>query len=91
MGVTSEAELDETCETWRGIINDPDDETEVRRRQRITSLVEDKMWPSLGRWKDYSWQSGLSQGSPSSATETAADGDCDDDDDAATNKLTGKL
>ncbi|KFH44966.1 D-arabinose 1-dehydrogenase-like protein [Hapsidospora chrysogenum ATCC 11550] len=90
MGVTSEAELDETCETWRAIIGDPNDEAEVRRRQRITSLVEDKMWPSLGRWKDYSWQSGLSQGQ-SPPTRTAADGDCDDDDNAAPNKLTGKL
>lgn len=61
MGVSTVAELDETWSTWRSIVGEPSDQVEAQRRSKITSLVTDKLWPSLGRWKDYSWQSGLSQ------------------------------
>lgn len=71
MGVSTVAELDETWNTWRGIIGESSDEAGAQRRSKIESLVEDKMWPSLGEWKDYSWQSGLSQPLPTVAADDA--------------------
>lgn len=62
MGVSTVAELDETWEVWRSVVSEESDEQEAERRDRITRLVEERMWPALGRWKDYSWESGLSPG-----------------------------
>ena len=61
MGVSSVAELDETSDVWRSVVNEDSDELEVQRREKISRLVADKMWPVLGRWKDYYWSSGLSR------------------------------
>lgn len=60
MGVSTVAELDETSNVWRSVVNEDSDEGEVRRRDKVSRLVADKMWPALGRWRDYSWDSGLS-------------------------------
>ncbi|KAI6778980.1 D-arabinose 1-dehydrogenase-like protein [Emericellopsis cladophorae] len=61
MGVTNVAELDETWQAWRSVVGDASDEMEAQKRERITRLVEDKMWASLGGWKDYAWESGLAR------------------------------
>uniref|UniRef100_A0A0B7KAJ1 NADP-dependent oxidoreductase domain-containing protein n=1 Tax=Bionectria ochroleuca TaxID=29856 RepID=A0A0B7KAJ1_BIOOC len=58
MGVSSVAELDETYDIWRSVINEESDGREVHRRRKIAALVKDRMWPSLGGWKNYSWPSG---------------------------------
>ncbi|KAK7223094.1 hypothetical protein V2G26_011097 [Clonostachys chloroleuca] len=58
MGVSSVAELDETYDIWRSVINEESDGREVHRRRKIAALVKDRMWPSLGSWKNYSWPSG---------------------------------
>lgn len=62
MGVSTVAELDETWDVWRSVVSEESDVIEAERRERISRLVEDKMWPALGRWKDYAWASGLSRG-----------------------------
>lgn len=51
MGVSTVDQLEETWELWQSVIVEQGQDT-------INSLVEDKMWPSLGRWKDYAWESG---------------------------------
>jgi len=70
MGVTSTAELDETVNAWRNIAGLENGEVERIRRRKIGKLVEEKMWPSLGRWKDFTWSSGLWQGQEPEIRET---------------------
>ncbi|KAG6026785.1 hypothetical protein E4U41_001169 [Claviceps citrina] len=60
MGVSTIAELEETWASWKSVIelaNDPDVNA-AGRRDRIERLVREEMWPQLGPWKDYAWQSG---------------------------------
>jgi aryl-alcohol dehydrogenase-like predicted oxidoreductase len=66
MGVTSVGELEETVAEWRGVLELLDvprtdrktDEAQASRQARILELVQNKIWPSLGReWLDYSWAS----------------------------------
>ncbi|KAI1388132.1 Aldo/keto reductase [Hypoxylon trugodes] len=67
MGVSSVAELEETCRVFQSVIEGLEPETSdveqtkrrrwsLDRRQKIQGLVE-KMWTVLGDWKDYSWSS----------------------------------
>ncbi|KAL6409249.1 hypothetical protein AUP68_05621 [Ilyonectria robusta] len=59
MGVSSVAELEETWALWSsvaGLAGEP--EQQAAQRTKIARIVKDKMWPSLGRWKDYAWESG---------------------------------
>lgn len=72
MGVTSTAELDETWNAWRCIAGLENGELERSRRGKISWLVEEKMWPSLGKWKDFVWRSGLAQGHESNINEAKA-------------------
>ncbi|KAG6006528.1 hypothetical protein E4U21_006982 [Claviceps maximensis] len=60
MGVSNVDELEETWALWKSVVelaNTADDEA-AGRRDRIERLVRDKMWPHLGSWKDYAWESG---------------------------------
>jgi aryl-alcohol dehydrogenase-like predicted oxidoreductase len=59
VGVTRLAELEEYWAVWKSVAGAGADDEEARRRRKIDGLVRDKMWPSLGSWKDYSWPSGL--------------------------------
>lgn len=52
MGVSSVAELDETAKLWK------DATTKSAKNDEITQLVETKMWPALGDFKDQTWTSG---------------------------------
>ncbi|TFB07669.1 D-arabinose 1-dehydrogenase [Trichoderma ghanense] len=61
MGVTAVAELDETWDLWRSVIGPvigTRDDAASEKSDKIARLVEDKMWPSLGSWKDHAWESG---------------------------------
>lgn len=60
MGVSQVAELDETWELWKSVVGlaSGGDENAAQRRDKIARIVRDEMWPSLGSWKDYSWESG---------------------------------
>ncbi|KAL1874356.1 hypothetical protein VTK73DRAFT_439 [Phialemonium thermophilum] len=70
MGVTSVAELEETVVEWRAALRrllrssapqaaaTNGDVGDDERHDRIIRLVEERMWPALGReWLDYSWDS----------------------------------
>ncbi|KAI1775900.1 Aldo/keto reductase [Hypoxylon cercidicola] len=67
MGISSVAELEETCRVFNSVVEGLEAETadaeqtrrrrwSLDRRQKIQGLVE-KMWTVLGEWKDYSWNS----------------------------------
>lgn len=69
MGITSVAELEETCRVFQHVVEDLESESpghtedlmERRKRGRERSAkvqaVVAKMWDVLGEWKDYSWSS----------------------------------
>ncbi|XXG95271.1 hypothetical protein Hte_001532 [Hypoxylon texense] len=67
MGISSVAELEETCRVFNSVLEGLEPETadaqqmrrrqwSLDRRQKIQGLVE-KMWTVLGEWKDFSWNS----------------------------------
>ncbi|KAI0880017.1 Aldo/keto reductase [Annulohypoxylon maeteangense] len=67
MGISTVAELEETCRVFNSVMEGLESETtdieqmkrrqwSVDRRRKIQEVVE-KMWAVLGRWKDYSWSS----------------------------------
>ncbi|KAF4983700.1 hypothetical protein FZEAL_916 [Fusarium zealandicum] len=58
MGVSSVDELEETWALWSSVVGLAGDDVAAQRRDKIASIVRDKMWPVLGRWKDYAWESG---------------------------------
>ncbi|XWW99270.1 hypothetical protein V2A60_007279 [Cordyceps javanica] len=51
MGVSTVEQLEETWHLWQTVTNE-------KRKDTTSSLVEMQMWPSLGQWKDYAWESG---------------------------------
>ncbi|KAG5979176.1 hypothetical protein E4U55_005478 [Claviceps digitariae] len=60
MGVSNVDELEETWALWKSVVelaNSADDNA-AGRRDRIERLVREQMWPHLGSWKDYTWESG---------------------------------
>ncbi|KAI1440609.1 Aldo/keto reductase [Annulohypoxylon stygium] len=67
MGISSVAELEETCRVFNSVMEGLEPETttveqtkrrqwSVDRRKKIQQVVEE-MWTILGQWKDYSWSS----------------------------------
>ncbi|OTA96244.1 hypothetical protein M434DRAFT_19821 [Hypoxylon sp. CO27-5] len=67
MGISSVAELEETCRVFNSVIEGLEPETSepeqtrrrqwsLDRRQKIQGIVE-KMWDVLAQWKNYSWSS----------------------------------
>ncbi|KXH46692.1 L-galactose dehydrogenase [Colletotrichum simmondsii] len=58
MGVTSTAELEQTVESWKLVLQGLAAGSEASARyEKLKALVEQKMWPALGVWKGYSWAS----------------------------------
>ncbi|KAI0173115.1 Aldo/keto reductase [Hypoxylon sp. FL1284] len=67
MGVASVAELEETCRVFNSVMEGLEPETadaeqarrrrwSLDRRRKIQGLVE-RIWATLGEWKDFSWNS----------------------------------
>ncbi|PHH64477.1 hypothetical protein CDD81_4552 [Ophiocordyceps australis] len=56
MGVTAVEELEETWRLWESVVGQ--DSTSAQQRDKVAALVQDLLWPSLGPWKDYAWESG---------------------------------
>lgn len=51
MGVSAIEQLEETLQLWESVASGQDQDA-------TSALVEQHMWPSLGKWKDYTWVSG---------------------------------
>ncbi|KAK2589441.1 hypothetical protein QQS21_012883, partial [Conoideocrella luteorostrata] len=60
MGVSTVEELEETWALWKSVLGlaSRSDDNEARTRDRIERIVTEQMWPQLGAWKDYAWESG---------------------------------
>ncbi|KAL1843107.1 hypothetical protein VTJ49DRAFT_3054 [Mycothermus thermophilus] len=66
-GVTSVPELEETVAEWRGVLRSiqnsssggagEDDAYGSARQEKVLDLVRNKLWPALGSWLDYAWDS----------------------------------
>ncbi|KAK4233811.1 Aldo/keto reductase family-domain-containing protein [Achaetomium macrosporum] len=63
-GVSSVAELEETVAEWRGALQslghagESIDETYgLARQEKVLHLVRKVLWPALGSWLDYVWES----------------------------------
>ncbi|KDN67470.1 putative L-galactose dehydrogenase [Colletotrichum sublineola] len=61
MGVTNTAELEQTVAAWNhvleGLAAGGEADAATARYEKLKALVEQKMWPTLGVWKGYSWAS----------------------------------
>lgn len=55
MGVSAVEELEETWRLWQSVASSDEN---ISKRDETKQLVEQKMWKSLGEWKDYTWESG---------------------------------
>ncbi|KAL2264466.1 hypothetical protein VTK26DRAFT_31 [Humicola hyalothermophila] len=65
-GVTSVSELEETVAEWRGVLSNLEqpqgagvgsDTYGSARRAKVLNLVQNDLWPALGSWIDYAWES----------------------------------
>ena len=63
-GVSTIAELEETVAEWRGAVSglghavdDADEAYGPVRQEKVLSLVQKELWPALGSWLDYVWDS----------------------------------
>jgi len=62
-GVSSISELEETVREWHEVVScldnvDGNDKPHCSERQnKVLTLVKEKLWPALGSWKDYVWES----------------------------------
>ncbi|KAL2265949.1 hypothetical protein VTJ83DRAFT_5301 [Remersonia thermophila] len=66
-GVTSVPELEETVAEWSGVLRSlqkfssgsagQDDAYGAARQEKVLDLVRNKLWPTLGSWLDYAWDS----------------------------------
>lgn len=57
-GVSSVAELEETWRVWQEVTAElKDGASGGSKTDRVRRLAEEKMWPALGKWKDYTWAS----------------------------------
>ncbi|KAK4177238.1 Aldo/keto reductase family-domain-containing protein [Triangularia setosa] len=64
-GVSSISELEETVAEWRGVLSSlghvvdgkVDSAYGQERRNKVLQLVEQQLWPALGSWVDFAWDS----------------------------------
>ncbi|KAK4223739.1 Aldo/keto reductase family-domain-containing protein [Podospora fimiseda] len=54
-GVSSIPELEETVKEWNDVLAGLDSPTP--RGQKVLDLVKNELWPALGSWIDYAWDS----------------------------------
>ncbi|CRK30314.1 hypothetical protein BN1708_000848, partial [Verticillium longisporum] len=70
MGVTNAREFEETNRVWQDVllaidvaerpttaVRTAEEEAAVALDERFRKLVEESMWPALGGWRNYSWES----------------------------------
>ncbi|KAM4062704.1 aldo/keto reductase family protein [Hirsutella rhossiliensis] len=58
MGVAAVEELEETWALWKSVVGGGTAEPAAEeRRAKIAAIVAGSMWPSLGPWKDFAWES----------------------------------
>jgi aryl-alcohol dehydrogenase-like predicted oxidoreductase len=55
-GVSAIPELEETVAEWRDAVSALGGQGN-ERSSKVLKLVQDEMWPALGIWKDYVWES----------------------------------
>ncbi|POR38601.1 D-arabinose 1-dehydrogenase [Tolypocladium paradoxum] len=60
MGVSAVEELEETWSLWKSVVGlaSGANDAAAQRKDKIAAIVRDQMWPSLGSWRDYAWESG---------------------------------
>ncbi|KND90807.1 D-arabinose 1-dehydrogenase [Tolypocladium ophioglossoides CBS 100239] len=60
MGVSAVEELEETWRLWKSVVGLASGARDgaAQRKDKIAAIVRDQMWPSLGPWRDYAWESG---------------------------------
>lgn len=63
-GVSSIPELEETVAEWRGVLSSlghtlgsSDEAYGSARQEKVLNLVRKELWPALGSWLDYAWDS----------------------------------
>ncbi|KAK0702860.1 Aldo/keto reductase family-domain-containing protein [Apiosordaria backusii] len=64
-GVSSLDELDETVAEWRGVLSSlglaADSKVDLsygpERQNKVLQIVEKQLWPALGSWVDFAWDS----------------------------------
>ncbi|KAF0635321.1 hypothetical protein FPSE5266_05455 [Fusarium pseudograminearum] len=55
MGVSSVDELEETWALWTSVVGLVGDEEAEQRKAKIEKIVNERMWPTLGRWRNHTW------------------------------------
>ncbi|UZP36944.1 hypothetical protein NXS19_004760 [Fusarium pseudograminearum] len=58
MGVSSVDELEETWALWTSVVGLVGDEEAEQRKAKIEKIVNERMWPTLGSWRNHTWVSG---------------------------------
>lgn len=63
MGVAAVEELKETWQLWKSVVGlasrgDAAATAAAARKDQISAIVRDEMWPALGEWRDFAWGSG---------------------------------
>ncbi|SPO05548.1 related to Pseudomonas L-fucose dehydrogenase [Cephalotrichum gorgonifer] len=58
-GVSSVAELEETWRVWSEVVSELEGGTPgaASKTDLVRRLAEERIWPALGEWKDYTWES----------------------------------
>ncbi|KAK4665627.1 hypothetical protein QC763_409770 [Podospora pseudopauciseta] len=64
-GVSSISELEETVAEWKGVLSSLGHAVDGKidpaygkeRQDKVLRLVQNQLWPALGRWIDYAWAS----------------------------------
>ncbi|KAL2889824.1 D-arabinose 1-dehydrogenase [Ceratocystis lukuohia] len=56
LGVTAISELEESVEAFNDALAQGHEDG-ASRIKKVASLVENEMWPALGTWKDFAWDS----------------------------------
>ncbi|PKS12354.1 hypothetical protein jhhlp_001654 [Lomentospora prolificans] len=60
IGVTSVDQLDATWRVWEEIVEEKKSEgakSTASKTHAVKKLAQDRIWPTLGAWKDYTWDS----------------------------------
>ena len=56
-GVSSVPELEETWRVWCEVVAEREQGVRGEKTETVRKLAEERIWPALGEWKDYTWAS----------------------------------